>query len=188
MGRLLLTAALMLMTMGAPRAWAQTTSGAAQTAAAGTVARVAYFSPQQAFAESPDGKTAMARLGTLQAEHERAIAAKSQVLQAEQQALEGGSTLLSEPALVERSRNLERLKIDLQRTIEDAEAELTAIQRDVRTAFMAKLTPAVEQVAKERGLQFVLNADEGTIVWADRSFDITTEVVGRLAAAQPTGQ
>jgi Skp family chaperone for outer membrane proteins len=49
---------------------------------------------------------------------------------------------------------------------------------------MAKLTPAIEQVATERGLQFVLNADEGTIVWADRSFDITTDVVQRLAQAK----
>jgi Skp family chaperone for outer membrane proteins len=174
---------LAVLTMAAP-ALAQTVSDGPQTSAAGTLARVAYFSPQRAFAESADGKAALTRLSSRQAEQERVIAEKNKALETAQQALDQGSTLLSEPALLERSRNLERLKIDLQRTIEDAEAELTAIQREIRAAFMAKLTPAIEQVATERGLQFVLNADDGTIVWADRSFDITTDVVQRLAQAK----
>ena len=74
--------------------------------------------------------------------------------------------------------------MDLQRFIEDAESELTAIQREIQAAFLAKLEPAVAQVAKERGLQFVLNADQGAILWADSSFDITAEVVKRMALAQ----
>jgi Skp family chaperone for outer membrane proteins len=71
--------------------------------------------------------------------------------------------------------------------MEDAQAELTGLQREIQAAFLAKLTPAVEQVAKERNLQFVLNADQGTLVWADSSFDITAEVIQRMsvAAAQP---
>jgi outer membrane protein len=146
--------------------------------------RVAYFSPQRAFAESAEGKAAETRLTTLHADTERIVAEKSKALQAQQQALESAATLLSEPVRLQRGKELERLKIDLQRFVEDAEAELTGLQREMQAGFLAKLEPAVAQVAKERGIQFVLNADQGTIVWADPSFDITAEVVKRIALAQ----
>jgi len=179
--RLVLVAAL--MTMGAASADGQTLPAPAAPAAVGTVIRVAYFSPQRAFAESPEGKAAETRLSTLQADKERAVAEKTKLIQAEEQALESGATVLSQTVLLQRGRQLEKLKIDVQRFIEDAQTELTGIQREIQTAFLAKLTPAVEQVAKEHNLQFVLNADQGTIVWADPSFDITSEVIQRMAVA-----
>jgi outer membrane protein len=176
-----------LVTFSASGAAAQTLPAPPANAPVGTVARVAYFSPQRAFAESPDGKAAETRLSTLQADKERAVAEKTKAIQAEEQALESGATVLSQAVLLQRGKQLEKLKIDVQRYIEDAQTELTSIQREIQTAFLAKLTPAVEQVAKERNLQFVLNADQGTIVWADPSFDITSEVIQRMAvaAAQP---
>jgi outer membrane protein len=184
MARVLILAAG-LLTVSVHGVLAQSLPAAGLTVPADPLAiRVAYFSPQRAFSESAEGKAAETRLSTLQAEKERAVAEKSKALQTQQQALEASGSLLSESVRLQRGKELERLKIDLQRFVEDAEAELTAIQREIQAAFLAKLEPAVEQVAKERGLQFVLNADQGTIVWADASFDITAEVVRRLAAAQ----
>jgi len=46
-----------------------------------------------------------------------------------------------------------------------------------------KFKPAVEKVAKERGLQIVFNLDEAPIAWVDSSLDITPEVVKQLATA-----
>lgn len=182
-----LVLAVALMTTGAASAAAQALPAPTANAPVGTLARVAYFSPQRAFAESPDGKAAETRLSTLQADKERAVAEKTKAIQAEELALESGATVLSQAVLLQRGKQLEKLKIDAQRFIEDAQAELTGLQREIQAAFLAKLTPAVEQVAKERNLQFVLNADQGTLVWADPSFDITTEVIQRMAvaAAQP---
>jgi Skp family chaperone for outer membrane proteins len=39
-------------------------------------------------------------------------------------------------------------------------------------------------VAKEKGLQLVVNLDDGTVVWSDPGIDITREVVERLARAE----
>jgi outer membrane protein len=172
-----------LVTFSASGAAAQILPAPTANAPVGTIARVAYFSPHRAFAESPDGKAAETRLSTLQVDKERAMAEKTKAIQAEEQAIESGATVLSEPVLLQRGKQLEKLKIDAQRFIEDAEAELTGLQREIQAAFLAKLTPAVEQVAKERNLQFVLNADQGTLVWADPSFDITAEVILRMSVA-----
>jgi Skp family chaperone for outer membrane proteins len=51
----------------------------------------------------------------------------------------------------------------------------------MQTAFLAKLQPAVEDVAKQQSLAFVFNEDTGVIVWAEPSLDITPQIVARLA-------
>ncbi len=149
------------------------------------VVRLAYFSPQRAFSESAEGKAAIARLTALQAEKARSIEEKNKALQAQQQALEQTASILGEPARNQRAKEVEKFQIDVQRFIQDAQAELTGVQRDMESAFLAKLKPVVEQAAKERSLQLVFNLDEGTIAWADLSLDITAEVVKRLD--QPSG-
>jgi outer membrane protein len=146
--------------------------------------RFAYFSPQRAFAESPDGKAAQSRLTALQAEKGRAIDEKNKALQAQQQALEQSGTILNQQARTQRTKEIDKFKIDVQRFIEDAQAELTGVQRDMESAFLTKLKPALEQVAKEKSLQFVFNADEGTIAWADPSLDITGDVVKRIGSTE----
>jgi len=145
--------------------------------------QVAFFSPQRVFSESADGKAAQARLGALQTEKAKAVDEKNKALQAQQQALEQSGTILSDQARAQRTKELDRFKIDVQRFIEDAQAELMGVQRDIESAFLAKLRPAIAQVAKEKKLQLVLNADEGAIAWIDPSLDITADIVKRMAAA-----
>jgi Skp family chaperone for outer membrane proteins len=146
--------------------------------------RFAYFSPQRAFSESPDGRAAQTRLTTLQAEKTKAIEEKNKALQAKQQTLEQSGTILNQQARTERTKELDKFKIDVQRFIEDAQAELTGVQRDMESAFLTKLKPALEQVVKQKSLQLVFNADEGTLAWADPALDITSDVVKQIGSAQ----
>jgi outer membrane protein len=144
--------------------------------------RVACVSPQRVFTESADGKAAIARLAALQDEKAQAIAEKNRELQGQEQALQQAGSLLSEDARNQRSSAIEKFRIDVQRFIQDAQAELTGVQRDVETAFLAKLKPAIAKVARDGGFQLVFNLDEDLISWADPSLDITPEVVKQLAS------
>jgi outer membrane protein len=144
--------------------------------------RLACFSPQRAFTESADGKAAMARLTALQDERAKAINEKNKELQAQEQALQQTGSLLSDDARSQRSSAIEKFRIDVQRFIQDAQTELTGVQRDLETAFLAKLQPAVQKVAKDEGFQIIFNLDEGVIAWADPSLDITPDVVKQLAS------
>ena len=143
--------------------------------------RVGCFSPQRAFSESVDGKAALARLTTIQNEKARAIEERNKALRAQEQALEQSSSLLSEAARTERSNEVAKLRIDVQRFIEDAQAELLGMQRDAENAFVMKLKPALAKVAQEKGLQLVFNVDDGQVAWFDSSLDITPDVVKQLA-------
>jgi Skp family chaperone for outer membrane proteins len=143
--------------------------------------RVACFSPQRAFSESADGKATLARLTAIQNEKARAIEEKNKALRAQEQALEQSSAVLSDAARTERSNEVQKLRIDVQRFIEDAQAELMGIQRDAESAFVMKLKPALAKVAQEKGLQLVFNVDDGQVAWFDASLDITSDVVKQLA-------
>jgi Skp family chaperone for outer membrane proteins len=148
---------------------------------ASLTARIACFSPQRAFAESADGKTTLARLTALQNERARAIDEKNKTLQIQEQALERSAGLLSDSARTQRTAEVEKLRIDVQRFIEDAQAELMGMQRDAENAFVVKLKPALAKVAQDRGLQIVLNADDGQVAWFDAAVDITSDVLRQLA-------
>jgi outer membrane protein len=150
--------------------------------------RLGSFSPQRAFSESAEGKAGIARLTALQEKRASEIAEKNKALQAQEQALQAALSLLREEDRIRRTKDLDKFRIDVQRFIQDAQAEVTGVQREVETAFLARLRPAIEQVAKERGLQLVVNLDDGTVVWSDPGIDITREVVERLARADAPKQ
>jgi Skp family chaperone for outer membrane proteins len=52
----------------------------------------------------------------------------------------------------------------------------------IEDAFLVRVRPILEQVAKDQKLDVILNADAEMLLWADRSIDITNEVVKQLAA------
>ena len=144
---------------------------------------IAYVSPEKAFAESAVGRAARAEFEKLQAEKSRSIDQKNEALRAQQAAYETGATIMSDAARSQRQKELQKFQIDVERFIEVAQAELTGARRELEGAFLAKLRPAVEQVAKVKGLQLVLNADTGVLVWGEPSLDITPDVVKELSAA-----
>jgi len=143
-------------------------------------ARLAYFSPQRAFALSPDGKAAEARLSALEAERSKEIAARNARLQELQNSLEQNSSVLGDAARRQREIELERFQIDTKRFVEDAQAEFLGVQRNLENTFFGKLGPALDAVAKERGFLLVFNEDSGMLAWANPALDITADVVKRL--------
>jgi outer membrane protein len=143
-------------------------------------APIAYFSPQRAFAVSPEGKDAEAKLAALQAERSRELDARNQKLKALQAALQQNAGVLSPLARQERERDIDRFQVDIRRFIQDAQTEFLGVRRQSENAFVLKLQPALAAVAKEKGLLLVVNEDEGLIAWADPVADITAEVIRRL--------
>jgi Skp family chaperone for outer membrane proteins len=144
--------------------------------------RFACFSPQRAFAESADGRAAAARLSALQAQKRREIEDRQKALQAQEQGLQKGLSMLNDEARSRRTKEIEKFRLDTLRFVEDAQAEFLGVQREIEGAFALKLSPALEQVARRQGIQLVVNLDAGAIAWFDPSVDITAEVVRNIAS------
>lgn len=142
--------------------------------------RLAYFSPERAFAMSSDGQAAQAKLTALEAERGKELAARNAKLKDMQDALQRGAAVLGEATRRQREIDVERFEIDTKRFLEDAQAEFLGIRRASENTFFTKLRPALDAVAKERGFLFVLNEDSGLLAWANPALDITAEVVQRM--------
>lgn len=157
-------------------------AGAAQAAlpASEAAARMAYFSPQRAFALSADGKAAQAKLSSLEAERTKEITARTAKLKELQDALRQSDAVLAESARAQRELEIQRFEIDVKRFVEDAQAEFMGVQRNFEEAFFAKLRPAIASVVKERKLLFLLNEDSGLLAWADPALDITPDIARRV--------
>ena len=139
--------------------------------------RLAYFSPERAFAQSVAGKTAQAKLASLQAEQEKEITARNLRLKGLQDALQQSASVLGDAARRQRELEVERFSIDVQRFVEDAKAEFLGVQRELENAFLFKVRPALDAVAKNKGLHLVFNEDAGMFAWVNPTLDITAEVV-----------
>jgi Skp family chaperone for outer membrane proteins len=150
------------------------------------VTSLGCLSPQRAFAESAEGKSGIARLQAIEDKQSREIAAKKKALQSQELALEQNSAVLAPDARARQTREVEKFRVDVQRFIEEAQAEFVGMQREIESAFLAKLRPAVEQVAKAKQLQLVVNLDGDSVVWAEPAIDITTDVVKQLAVVEPS--
>jgi len=142
--------------------------------------RLAYVSPQRAFYESNDGKAAQAKLASLETETSQQVEARNAKLKALQQELAQRVSVLAEGARREREQEIDRFQIDLQRFVEDAQARFLGVRRDLENAFLAKFGPAVDSVAKNSKLLFVLNQDSGVLAWADPRLDITPDVIAAV--------
>jgi Skp family chaperone for outer membrane proteins len=142
--------------------------------------RLAYVSPQRVFFESNDGKAAQARLNSMESDTSREVESRNAKLKALQQGLAERASVLAESARREREQEIDRFQIDLKRFMEDAQARFLGVRRDLENAFLAKFAPAVDSVAKKRGLLFVLNQDSGVLAWADPRLDITADVVAMV--------
>jgi Skp family chaperone for outer membrane proteins len=140
-------------------------------------ARFAFFSPSRAFAESSDGKAATARLSALEADRAKAAQEKEAALRKLEQSLEQTTAVLSDAARGQRTKELEKFRLDTQRFIEDAQAELMGVRRDAESAFLVKLRPAIERVVKDNGIELLFNFDSGVLAWGDPSLDVTSQIV-----------
>jgi Skp family chaperone for outer membrane proteins len=163
-------------------------SASAQTPFGLSGLRVAFFSPQRAFSESPEGKTGITRLKELQEKSAREIEARNKALQSREQALEQSLGILNQETRDQRTRELEKFRLDVQRFIQDAQANVLDVQRDIESAFTIRLKPALEAVAKANKLQLILNLDTEALLWADPALDITADVVKQLARADSPPQ
>lgn len=147
--------------------------------------KLAYVDMNRIAAESTEGKAARAKLTQFQDAKKADLQKKQEALQATQQKLTATGTVLSDAARAQLQKDADRLDRELQRAQQDAQEDLTAMNRDLLAEFQRKLMPLINTVAAEKGLHGVFSLADAGLVWYDPSLDITNDVLKRMAAASP---
>jgi len=186
----MLSAAPAFAAQGAPAAPPAAPPAAAAQAPAPPVQRpfptgtkYAFVNIQRIAAESAAGKTLAGKVQALNLQKVNELNEKNKVLQASQQKLEAGASVLSATAAAQLQKDIERQQIDIQRFTEDAQQEVTTLQTQLQDEFQVRLTPIIQDVANERGLHLLFSVVDSGLVWADPALDITTEVIQKFDAA-----
>ena len=148
-------------------------------------AKIAYFNPQAVFQTSADGKAAVSRVNALIQKKQTENADKAKLLQGNQQKLQTSGSVMNEAARTQLEKEIERQTKDAERFQQDAQAEINELQQEVQNDFVKKLSPIIDSLASEKGLQIVFNAVESGIAWASPGLDLTPDVIKKLDAAKP---
>lgn len=165
-------------------------------------AKYAYVDLARILAESVHGQSANARLQQMteqkrgeiesrQATLQTQIDAKNQNMLQLQQRLAQGETVMSLVARQNLQRDIQRLQLDIQRDTEDAQAEMQRVTQDadaevteltqqLQLEFDSRLSPALDAVATQRGVDLVFNVGQGGLVWANPALDLTQVVIDNV--------
>jgi len=144
-----------------------------------------FVNVQRIASESAEGKTATTQVQALNAKKVEELNAKNKQLQASQQKLESGGSVMSPNALAQLQKEIERQQVDIQRFTEDAQQEVTQLQQQLQEEFQRKLTPVIAQVAGEKQLHMMFSVVDSGLVWGDPALDLTPEIIKRFDAATP---
>jgi len=140
---------------------------------------------QQVAALSTEGKAAADKLKNAQDGKQRELQDKNKNLQAMQQKLDQGGSVLSDAARSQLQSDIERTQRDLQPASEDAQEELQKLAQQVEEDFTRKVLPAVDKVARDKNVHFVFNAAQSGLIWADPGMDLTADVIAALNSGKP---
>ena len=165
--------------------------GTGQVWAAGQVAQVslpegavvAWVNVPEIAAVSASGQELAGQVQTLNEEKISEINAMNTELQASQEKLEQGASVLSETAAAQLQRDIGRLQIDIQRATEDAQVEVQTLTEELQIDFQDSLMPIIGEIAAEKQLHLVLSVTDSGLVWTLPGLNITADVIARFDAA-----
>jgi outer membrane protein len=148
-------------------------------------AKIAYIDIQAVASNSVEGKAATAKLQELEKKKLAEIGEKNKALEAAKAKQQTSSGIMNEAAQLALSKEVDKLTREVQFLQGEAQSDRQALQQELQVDFQRKLNPILEQVAKEKGLQFLLDIANSGAVWVDTGLDLTQEVIRRLDAAKP---
>lgn len=163
---------------------------AAPAAAPAADLKIGYIDSSRIFQEYNDAKEAQARFDRMvQGWRDEAAEKEKQVKQLRDEVRDQGP-ILSALKRQEKEETLQRAISEYEKFIQDIWGPSgKAAQENERATgeVVAQIRAEVEKLANSRGLELVLDAAGGFIIYADHSMDLTSQVIQDLNSASPTG-
>jgi len=143
-------------------------------------AKFAFLDFQRIASDSVSGKLATRILDELRKKKVTEIDAQNRELQT--LAAKRDSGVLSEPALAQAAKDIDRLQREIQFSQQNAQAEVQQLLTELQSDFEKRVKPVVDEIAKEKGLHAVFAADPAIALYIRPGLDISTDVIKRLDA------
>src|SRR5262245_28203878 len=173
---------------GVVAAIALTAAGAAAQTALETSlfpkeSRIAFVDLSQVAANSVPGKALLARLKAFRDGKLFELSEKKKQLDGMQARLDSGPAVLTETARTQLSKDVERMKREIQFGSDDAQAQLDDLEQEGFADLRKRLVPILNEIAAERRLDVIFSRTETAALFVDPRVDLSAEVTKRLDAA-----
>lgn len=146
--------------------------------------KIGYVDLQKALNLSKAGVAAKNEIATQVKKYEDEFKAKQEELQKMKTELEKQAVLLSDDAKAQKERDFQQNVKDLQRFQKDIKEELQQKDTDFTRKILNELFEILQKVGKDGGYSMIIEKNEGAVIFADESIDLTDELIKAFDAAQ----
>jgi outer membrane protein len=131
---------------------------------------------QRTLKETNAGKAAKKKLEADKAKKQRQLDARQKKLQQQAAELQKQKAVLKPDVLRKRQAELEKDFVELQETYMKLQQELAQMEAKLVQEIFRKASPAISNIAKQRGLALVVEKNEGAVLYSLPALDITNAV------------
>jgi|WetSurMetagenome_2_1015567.scaffolds.fasta_scaffold123210_2 outer membrane protein len=149
--------------------------------------KVGVINSQKAFETSAEGKKTAVQLKDRDAKLKSDFARMDSELQSLQAKLGAQRMTMSPEALLQLQNDIDKKTTARTRYQEDASRDIQKFQYDIVQRVRADMVSVVDAVAKEKGLDLVLDLGGSGIVYFNKALDITDEVIKRYDESKAAG-
>ena len=141
--------------------------------------KFAVINIQGALMGTKDGQKAAAELQSKTAPKKKELEQKQNEIASLQDQLNKGTNTLSDSAKNDLYKNIEYKKKNLQREVEDAQADLEADQGKLLQQLGQKILAVIEKYSRDNGYTMVVDVSspQTPVLYASPSIDITKEII-----------
>ena len=156
----------------------------AVTPAVADAANIAVIDLQKALNLTDMGKDAKNKITEKAKEFEGKIEEQQNELKALQEDLEKQAVLLSDDARAAKEREYQQKLKDFQRYAKDRQEELQQLDGQFTNQIVEKLLDLAQELAKQEGVDVLLERGSGGVVYAADSVDLTDKLIAAADAVK----
>lgn len=143
------------------------------------LSKVAIINSQKAFETCAEGKKALAQMQDRDTKIKNDIQKLDDAIRLLENKLSTGRLTMTNEALAGIQSDIEKKSTERKRYEEDATRDGQAFANNLINKIRGEMVVVIENLAKERGLDLVLDAMSSGVVTASPTIDITDEVIRR---------
>jgi outer membrane protein len=146
--------------------------------------KIAYVDLQKALNLSKTGVEAKQEISVQVKKYEGEFKAKQDDLIKLKEELEKQAVLLSDDAKAQKERDFQQNVKALQRFQKDIKEELQQRDAELTKRILSELFEILQTIGKNGGYTMVLEKNEGAVIYADASVDLTDELIKAYDASK----
>jgi outer membrane protein len=143
------------------------------------VTKIAIINSQKAFETSLEGKKALGQLQDRENKIKSDIQKMDDAIRLLENRMNTGRLTMTNEALIALQADIDKKSTERKRYEEDAARDAQQLSANLIQKIRVEMVTIIENLAKERGLELVLDTATSGVVTANPAIDITDEIVRR---------